>query len=212
MEQTVEKLESQLKTSQNVNTILSEQLDDLQQYGRRSCVIVEGIPLSENGTRETELEAETKLKNKLLKNFDILEKILNAEFDKCHRIGKVKPDKKNPEVSKQSMIVKFKSHSFRSKLFDQRKDIEGRPKKTIKLRVSLTKRRSALLNYAAGVIEHFPDNFHFAYSDPNGGLKFRMRYPIGGRYTFSFNSETDIDGIINKLDLVHLNAAGEDEL
>ena len=83
--------------------------------------------------------------------------------------------------------------------------------KSIKIRVSLTKRRSNLLNYASGVVEHFPGTFKFAYAHPNGGLKLRLCQPNKGRYTFSFNSEVDIDDIVDNLGLIGLNAAGVDD-
>ena len=86
------KLTSELNITKNVNSVLTEQLDSLQQYTRRSCVIVEGIPLTDN---ETEEEVVVKLKEKILENFDISEDTLNQEFDKCHRVGKVRRDQKN---------------------------------------------------------------------------------------------------------------------
>ena len=209
LEFTVIKLKSELQITKKVNTILTEQLDNLQQYTRRPCVIVEGIPLSEN---ETDEEIERKVKEKFLENFEVTSGSLNVEFDKCHRIGKIRKDKKNPQPQ-QSTIVRFKSHSFRSKLYNERKDpVPGNAgkRKNIRLRVSLTNRRSNLLNYASGVVEHFPDVFHFAYADPNGGLKLRLRKPVGKKYTYCFNSEADLDYIINELDLISINNTGED--
>ena len=48
----VAELESELIVMRNVNKLSSQEVDDLQQYQRRACVILDGITPSEHETTE----------------------------------------------------------------------------------------------------------------------------------------------------------------
>ena len=99
------------------NKVLRDQLDELQQYSRRSCLIVRGIPVSE---KETITDVESKLKALIVENLDVSEQTFDNEIDKAHRIGGIKDD------GSQNTIVRFKSHSFRSKLYQTEKHKKNR--------------------------------------------------------------------------------------
>ena len=43
LEKIVEKLQSELYVTKNVNTLLSNEIDDLQQYQRRHCIAIDGL-------------------------------------------------------------------------------------------------------------------------------------------------------------------------
>ena len=64
-EDKVAELESELIVMRNVNKLLSQEVDDLQQYQRRACVILDGITPSEHETTE---EITKKAKNVMVKN------------------------------------------------------------------------------------------------------------------------------------------------
>ena len=50
LEKFVEKLQSDLYVTKNINTLLSNEVDDLQQYERRQCTVIDGLRSSPNGT------------------------------------------------------------------------------------------------------------------------------------------------------------------
>ena len=92
---------------------------------------------------------------------------------KCYQIGP-------PTNGEQSIIVKFKSQNFRSRVYEQRKDIKN--EKT-KVKLSLTKKRTIILNYALGTNS---DKSNFAFPDANGNLKIRITELVNHKSFFSF--------------------------
>ena len=62
---------------------------------------------------------------------------LKTNIDKLHKTGPYQPS-----TNIQPVIVKFKSHSFKEKIYNKRKNVN----KDIKLVPSLPRRRSQLLN------------------------------------------------------------------
>ena len=99
----------------------------------------------------------------MIKNLGFEERKVNEELDKCHRLGKAKD-------GKQSTIIRFKSHSFRASVYASRNNIQN--KKKLKVKLSLTKRRTRIINYAHRITESVPE-VKFAYADVNGNLKIR---------------------------------------
>ena len=99
----------------------------------------------------------------MIKNLGFEERKVNEELDKCHRLGKAKD-------GKQSTIIRFKSHSFRASVYASRNNIQN--KKKLKVKLSLTKRRTKIINYAHRITESVPE-VKFAYADVNGNLKIR---------------------------------------
>ena len=104
----IENLESELKSElcivKNVNTKHKTELDDLHQYQRRSCVLIEGINAE---AKENEDQLKAKVKNVMTRNLELDEEEFQREFDKCHHIGGIKDD------GQRITIVRFKSHRFR---------------------------------------------------------------------------------------------------
>ena len=100
LENRVLELEGVLEVTRNANSLLEQEVDNLQQYQRRACIIVDGItPVKD----EMEEQITAKTKNFLIKNLGFEERKVNEELDKCHRLGKAKD-------GKQSTIIRFKSH------------------------------------------------------------------------------------------------------
>ena len=174
-------LEGVLVVTRNANSLLEQEVDNLQQYQRRTCIIVDSItPVKD----ETEEQITKKTKNFLIKNLGFEERKVNEELDKCHRLGKAKD-------GKQSTIIRFKSHSFRASVYASRNNIQN--KKKLKVKLSLTKRRTKIINYAHRITESVPEVM-FAYADVNGNLKIRLHEQREGKYTFPFIS---IDSLHN---------------
>ena len=87
------------------------------------------------------------------------------EYDKIHRHGKINSTKEN-------VIVRFRSHQYPSDLYYARKKIKNR---NIRLKPSLTKKRTELLRNAAERIKD--DNtqvIQFVYADFNENIKIRL--------------------------------------
>ena len=188
LEKTVVELKSELSIVKNVNTKLTTELDDLHQYQRRSCVLIEGINADAN---ENEDQIKAKVKNVMTHNLGLDEEEFQREFDKCHRVGPIKDD------GQQTTIVRFKSHRFRENVYRHRNTTTNHK---IKIKLSLTRTRTKTLNYAHKITEENKQNINFAFSDPNGNLKFQLRRPVNGRSVISFITIDDIEELIDKND------------
>ena len=66
------------------------------------------------------------------------------------------------------------------------------------MRLSLTKRRQNLLNFAQTHLQDEP-NFKFVYADEDGNLKVRTKDPVGRKFVFSFKSERGIAQSITRI-------------
>ena len=106
LENKVVVLESTLKVSQNTSDKLSAEVDNLQQYSRRNCLIVSGIPIKHG---ESTADLKRSIEKIVLKDVGVSKEFFEYEFDKVHRIGAADGDKQN-------VIVRFRSHQFPSEL------------------------------------------------------------------------------------------------
>ena len=128
LEKRVLELESVLEVTRNANSLLKQEVDNLQQYQRRTCNIVDGItPVKD----EMEKQMTAKTKNFLIKNLGFEERKVNEVLDKCHRLGKAKD-------WKQSTIIRFKSHSFRASIYASRNNIQNKKKLKVKIIINKT--------------------------------------------------------------------------
>ena len=187
LDKTVLQLESVLEVTRNANSLLEQEVDNLQQYQCRACIIVDDItPVKD----ETEEQITPKTKNFLIKNLGFEERTVNEELNKCHCLGKAKD-------GKQSTIIRFKSHSFRASVYARRNNIQN--KKKLKVKLSLTKRRTKIVNYTHRITESVPE-VKFAYADINGNLKICLHKQRESKYTFPFNSIDSLHNIFRKSD------------
>ena len=87
-------------------------INDLEQYGRRQNLEIQGIPMSDN---ENDAETENKVLTVLKK---IVENISHDDIDIAHRLGKSKTNK-TPNI-----IVRFVFRRTRSNIYKEKKEIE----------------------------------------------------------------------------------------
>ena len=128
LEKRVLELESVLEVTRNANSLLKQEVDNLQQYQRRTCNIVDGItPVKD----EMEKQMTAKTKNFLIKNLGFEERKVNEELDKCHRLGKAKD-------GKQPTIIRFKFHSVRASVYASRNNIQNKKKLKVKIIINKT--------------------------------------------------------------------------
>ena len=133
----VDQLQATVEVSKHVSSTLEEsvksltyELDDLQQYSRRTCLLIHGV-------------AEEEKENVEAKVFDVVNKDVKAnladtDVSRTHRLGKKRSDGKPRPI-----IVRFLSYRQRKQVFDRKKALKG---KKIVITENLTKLRYSLLN------------------------------------------------------------------
>ena len=176
LENHVMKLEDKQATLSHVNSMLSEEVDRLNQYTRRSNIVIKNVFAPEKETVEQVEEQVKKIINKMG-----IPEVL-PDFDKAHRLGKVKDfdGKKHQDV-----IVRFKSHSSRYKVFNKRKSL-----KNIRISPNLTQTRSKMLAEAVELIKEkiYRDDWGFVFANQHGDLLIRLQEKFNGKHYFPFNS------------------------
>ena len=180
LESRVEILESDVAIIKQSNKLLERTADDNEQYSRRMCLRINGIPMQE-GVKENEDICFKKVKDvlKLLPGGDTVN---DWEIGRAHRVGKT-------NKGSRQMIVKFSSWRERALVYKNRKSLADQ-----KIYLDLTTRRFTLLKLAVMKVK---DNskVHFAFSDGNCSLCLRLS---DGRYKY-FNSEDELDCILCSL-------------
>ena len=101
-------MEGELAVVRNINTVLSQQLDEADQYSQRSCTIVTG--LRKPGKDETNDEDSKRIISAIASEAGLNEEEFTKHVDKVHPVGGTKN-------GKQSRIIKFTTRSFREKVF-----------------------------------------------------------------------------------------------
>ena len=95
--------------------ISSQQLEEADQYSRRSCMIVSG--LRKPGKDETNDEDSKRVILAIASEAGLDEEEFTMHVDKVHPVGGTKN-------GKQSRIIKFTTHSFKEKVFLKHKQIK----------------------------------------------------------------------------------------
>ena len=188
LEDKIEKLDSRLHISEHVSEQLSIDLDRLDQYHRRSNVIVRDVFLPE---RES-VEDVAKHINKTIAKDLGLPKLVSS-IDKVHRVGKIR--EKNGKKM-QNIIVRFKNHSARYSVYNERKKA-----KNVKINPNLTPKRSNLLSNASNAVEQV-NNVHFCFANIHGDLNFRLVEPYNGKHVFPFNSMKQLNTSLLEMSMI----------
>ena len=129
--------------------LLERRLDDSEQYSRRTCLRVNGIPYNGNETAEKSLEL---VKNEVAK---LGVSLSNCEFDRTHRVGFSKDKDGNP-VSDRQMIVKFTTFRVRTLIYRSRPKYGNRSNDKVRFYIDQTKRRFQLKKIAMDYIKAKP--------------------------------------------------------
>ena len=168
--------------------VLSLASDDQEQYSRRPCLVFEGLNSVDDDNKNLSQEIVNVVRNEL--NI----KISGDDIDKSHPIKEIKENR---------YIVKFTKHSMAETIYKHRKKLikkkEDKTNQPIKIKLSLTRRRQELLEYASKVTDNYSP-IYFIYTDINGNLKIRLRESIKNGVVFSFNSKTELAEILGLLE------------
>ena len=148
LEQLVHEWQSDALLSKCPSELLAREVDRLKQYSRRSCLVISGVKLPEGKSKETAAETTEKVKELLSGSLHIDPTELNNEIDKVHPLPLTNKQKQTEKTSTPNIICKFKTHSYREKLFSKKNELYNNSNKKIKFHVSLTKLRSDLLEKA----------------------------------------------------------------
>ena len=109
-DETIQQLQRQVDETQ-------AQLEDLEQYSRRNCLLVHGIP--ESSQEDTNAVIRELAKDKLEQDISPL------DIDRSHRLGqRGKKDAKGRQLHRP-IIIKFSRYSTRSQFYDARKRLKG---------------------------------------------------------------------------------------
>lgn len=119
-------------------TNLDDRMDDLENYSRRNCLLIHGIP-----EREHE-NTDTLVTNFFNENFSIKDfKFSYDMLDRSHRLGPVKnkPNLSSTSSTPRPIIAKFTSYNIRRLFWTNKRQLKGRK---IFMSESLTVRRLQL--------------------------------------------------------------------
>ena len=160
---------------------LEVKADDNEQYSRRSCLRITGIPLPQN-----EKESSLECVEKVMDVFEELElNIPEDGIDRAHRVGK--KTRVDDGSMQQSMIVKLHSWKNRVAVYHARKKLQDK-----RIFVDLTFRRAKLLKFAQSLVKSNP-NFLFAFADINCRLGVKG---TDDRFRF-FNTKEELMTIVS---------------
>ena len=113
LETKVAKLEDRVAVAENVSSKLAFEVDRLDQYHRRCNIVIKDTFLPEEESVDAVKNMVSKLINQELKLPE-----MSKDIDKAHRIGKVQTRNGKKE---QDIIVRFKTHSSRYSVYQDRK-------------------------------------------------------------------------------------------
>ena len=109
-------IESKLGDLGNNIKALSDEVDALEQYSRRNCLLLHGVPESSNDTTEAAI---TVFKDNLELN------ITNELIDRSHRLGQLRADTDSDSDRPRPIIVKFTSYETRRRVFTAKRKLKG---------------------------------------------------------------------------------------
>ena len=185
LKKTVERLQSELVITKNVNDILTNEVDDLQQYQWRQCIVIDGLETTPNKIIS---QVTQKAENAFTQHIKLDPDEVVNQINKCHRIVLHKDD------GTHRTIVRFKSHSFREKAYVNRKKCTNR---NIKIKLSLTRKRRKTLTYAYKVSGKFP-NVDFFYADIHSNLKLRLNETVNNKIVYPFRDKQELLNLFKK--------------
>jgi len=162
LESTVAVLQQHVQTLKHTQTKNSSSMEELEQYGRRLCLRIHGIPCKEG--KETAGDVLKEVKDLITESKSEIPVVC---VDRAHRIGK-KNENEDGIVS-QAIIVRFTTFRHRTLLYRNRKSLSE-----ARVQLDLTKQRYTILKDARGVLKLNPELAKFVYADINCRLKVKF--------------------------------------
>ena len=132
-EEIIKNLEENVSVMNKTVENLEKEIDKLEQYSRRNCLLVDGI--AETDDEVTDYLVMETISTKI--NIEISP----ADLDRTHRVGKKKAGQNKP----RPIIVKPSRYNVRKRVFFQQKNLKG---SNISIMESLTPKRMEILKKA----------------------------------------------------------------
>lgn len=169
-------LEAKVAVMERYIRNLEQSVDDQEQYHRRLCLRIEGIPAVGEGKSESGEQCLTKVKQ-MFKKLNV--NVPDAVIDRAHRIG-----------NRNQMIVRFTTWRHRTLVYRARK----KPESPYKIRLDLTKKRLSTVIATNDVLQ--AKNLGFSFADVNC----RLCAKIGDKFHY-FSDEEDFKALLAKLNI-----------
>ena len=191
MEVKMNYIESLLHVKDSVIGGLKGEIERLQQFTRRYCVSITGIP-KPRGEKSSDLKP-------------IVENLVTEvgrtsieDIDKFHRNGPQKG-------SEQEIILRFKSHSAKEAFYKGRKNL-GQNRVDVKIRPSLSSTQLNLLNDARNYLDSqkgaiLPNPPEFIFANMHGIIQVKMKNKCIDGLFISINSVDHLARIIARANI-----------
>ena len=169
-------LEAKVAVMENYIRKLEQSVYDQEQYHRRLCLRIDGIPAAAPGKSESGEQCLTKVKQ-MFKKLNV--KVPDTVIDRAHRIG-----------NRHQMIVRFTTWRHRTLVYRARK----KPESPYKIRLDLTKKRLNTVIATNDVLQ--AKKLGFSFADVNC----RLCAKIGHKFHY-FSDEEDFKGLLAQLNI-----------
>ena len=176
-------LKKQVAELRKLNIDNQSQNEELEQYGRRLCLRIDGVPTVKDETSDDVFQTTKSLFTEA--KVDIPENVV----DRAHRIGPTYTDKKSNKICK-SIIVRFTTFRHRTMFFRARKNL----KRGVKVKLDLTKSRFNLLKKANEHVDEVP-TIRFCYADVN--CRLRVKFSDENQEDLFFSSFDELSDIVD---------------
>ena len=155
-------LKKQVVELRELNINNQSRNEELEQYGRRLCLRIDGVPTVKNESSNDVLEFTKSLFKEA--KVEVPDNVLN----RAHRIGPNYTDRITSKKCK-SIIVRFTTFRHRTLFYRARKNL----KSGFKVKLDLTKSRFNLLKKANNHVKEIPA-ISFCYADVNCRLRIKF--------------------------------------
>ncbi len=152
----IEELQSKISVMDSLITQLRNNVDDQEQYQRRLCLRISGIPTPKAGESESREDCLEKVKSQFKDQLEL--DILDTVIDRAHRIGKARvvDGKRYRQV-----IVRFTTWRHRTQVYRARKKAQSH-----KINLDLTYYRSKAIQSANSLLKPKGSSY-YAFADVN---------------------------------------------
>ena len=182
LESTVTLLRSHVETLKAQVKDVQTHSDENEQYGRRLCLRLDGIPCVDGERADDVLE---KCKS-MWEEADVV--LPDSVIDRAHRIGSPYNDRET-HIKQQSVILRLTTHRRRSMIYTARKKIFA--KHAVRVKLDLTKKRYKTLMSAHELVKD-DARVNYCYVDINCRLKIKFH----DKSEQFFNSIVDLERIL----------------
>ena len=157
--------------------------EELEQYGRRLCLRIDGVPTKTNESSDDVLDSVKSLFKEA--KVDIPESVI----DRAHRIGSRYLDASSNNYCK-SIIIRFTTFRDRTMFYRAKNKL----KRGVRIKLDLTKSRYDLLKRANDHVKEVP-SIKFCYADVNCRLK--VKFNDENQKDIFFSSFDDLRDIVD---------------